>query len=255
MDDSGKQRQMMKSSVDIGAVFKARVLFNFLSGAFFVLTVLFVVFSNNQDVFGRGGVLFLCAFSCALIGNLENFESVKASVSGIEAKTREAKEIVEEARVALSEFQKLSELSGGMILELMASGGRIGGIPYETLEKRRSLVMQTLAKVGLSEDALNNVKSFETYYVKIDYCLGIFRGIEKSNICSREEKTRAQKMLEKWREEEFRPDIADIRAIFDDGVCKDHFISDLILDLEYYEKYKEQRRLDVWLKRSKWMQI
>jgi hypothetical protein len=228
------------------------VVFNCLSAVFFVMTAYLLVSTPEWSATGRGAVSFLCAFSCALIGNLDRFESVKASISGIEAKTREMTKAVDEARVALREFHVLAEMTGSLIIELMASAGRIGGTSPDIDARRRSRIIDSLTAIGLSSEALGRVKTSDAFWVKIDYSFGVLHGIQKSESRSVQLKAAAIEANRRWREENLLPPPDDFEAMLREGSCTDAHILELIKDYRHYADNGEHRRPAVWLDRRNW---
>lgn len=233
---------------------KFRLVFNVLSVIFFVIVGYLVLFSpsHNWSETGRAGVAFLSAVFCALIGNLDTIEWLKASLSGIEAKTREAEKAAESARVALTEFHVLAEMTGALLIELIAGGGRFGGGPSDHQDERRGRIIETLKKIGLSAEAVKRVNAGDKFFVSIDYSLGILNRISKSEACSPELKKLAAEWLTRWNNENFRPTPDDFAKLFEETPCGDPEIANLLEDYRYYRAHEEHRRPDVWNKRHAW---
>jgi len=104
-------------------------LYNAFAFGFLLLLGYLVLFGQFGDwsSTGRAGIAFLAAAICALVGNADRFETLKASLSGIEAKTREVTQVVEDARVALREVHVLAGMTASQLIEMMAGAGRFGG--------------------------------------------------------------------------------------------------------------------------------
>ena len=229
-----------------------RIVFNSLSAAFFLITIYLLLSFQEWSATGRAGVSFLCAFSCAVIGNLDRFKSVKASLSGIEAKTREIEQEVDKARVAIREFHTLAEMTGSMLIELMAGAGRLGGNPQDYDYQRRQRVIDALTAIGLTKSAINRVHMSDAYWVKIDYSLAIFGLVRKSQATSPDLKEIIEDMNKRWNSEDFRPMPNDFdRALKDKGGLNSEIL-DLVEDYRYYAEHAEHRRPDVWRNRKNW---
>jgi hypothetical protein len=231
------------------------LIFSLMSAMFFVTAGFIIIFSQEWSATGRAGVSFLCAFSCALVGNLDKFESVKASISGFEAKTREMARAVDEARVALQEFHVLAEMTGSVLIELMTGEGRAGGGPSDHKDARRSRIVDALTAIGLTPEAIKRVDRSDDFWVKIDYSLGIINGIQKSALCSDKLKTEAKDMIRRWNDEDFRPTPDDFTRTLESGVCSDASILDLAQDYRYFVENGEHRRPAVWRDRHSWGQL
>jgi hypothetical protein len=229
--------------------------FNFLSAGFFLLLGWGLALGPSADwsVTGHAGVAFLSGVVCALIGNLDRIEMVRASLSGIEAKTREAAIAVEQARVAQKEFHILAEMTGKLLIEGMASSGRMGSGPIQYDEQRREDVVRALRAVGLDDGAVRRVRAGDKYWVSIDYSLGILRTIKKSPLCSEDLKRSGSEMLGRWNREDFRPTPSDFEAVLRVTPCEDQSVVELVRDYQYYVQHEQHRRPDVWMNRKVWL--
>lgn len=191
-------------------------------------------------------------FFCALIGNIDKLESLKASATGFEAKTREIAQVIDEARVTIKEFYELAEMTGSIVIELMARNGRIGGTPPNVSDRWRSRVLDTLSNFGLSPAAIKRVKSSDTYLVMTDYAFGILQGILKSESCSPQLKAAALQMRNNWSEGDDHLTPENFDRLISGGSCTDIHILELVKDYRYYHESGEHRRRDVWLARRNW---
>jgi hypothetical protein len=113
--------------------------------------------------------------------------------------------VIDEARVALKEFHVLAEMTGSLLVEMMAGNGRFGGSLPDVGDQRRSRVIETLAAIGLSGDAIRRVEIADAHWVKVDYSLGILFGIQRSGLCSSQLKAAVADMRRRWSAENFRP--------------------------------------------------
>jgi hypothetical protein len=86
--------------------FDRSFVFNTPSILFLVITVCLAVFGRDWST-GRSGIIFLSAIFCAFVANIDKFESLRASLSGITAKTREVNRVVDEAKAVLAELHSL----------------------------------------------------------------------------------------------------------------------------------------------------
>src|ERR1700693_3639820 len=186
------------------------VVFNALAVVFLGITAFLLISGRDWSSTGRTGIAFLCVVFCGLIGNIEGLESFRASLSGIEAKTREVTQVVEEARVAVREFRVLAEMTGSYLIELMAGAGRLGGAPEEYDRERRTRILSSLIAIGLDPEAIARVDAADSYWVHIDYSLGIL--YSRSQTCSVECKDKADKFLQRWNSEDAPTLTADTAA-------------------------------------------
>jgi hypothetical protein len=222
--------------------------------ALFLTTGYLLVSAKNRAEIGGIAIAFVSATICALVGNLDKFEFLKASIWGIEAKTRELKDVVDEARVTLKEFHTLSEMIGGLLIELMAGAGRWGGNSSQYDWQRRQRVLDTLAAIGLTEDAVRRLSASDSHWVKIDYSLAIFGAIDKAKSVSPDLKAAAKDMLKKWNDEDFRPTPDDCDVMLKEHKCNESRVLDTVEDFRYFSEHEEHRRLDFWLNRRTLLQ-
>ena len=232
-----------------------RYAFDGLSVGLFAIIGFLLVFGQQADwaATGRVGIAFVAAVACALIGNLDKFESLKASLSGIEAKTREATKVVEEARATLRELHALAEMTGALLIELMARGGRLGGNSSDYDDEHRGRILHALTAIGLSPDALRRVNAGDKHWISIDYSLGILNRLRKSESCSASLKSLGAEMLVRWNSENFRPTPDDFSRLFQINACDDQEVVDLLEDYRHYLQLGEHRRPEVWRDRHRWL--
>jgi len=81
--------------------------------------------------------------------NLDRISEFKASKSGFEARTREVREVIAEAKSTVSELQLLARNIGELTLSLVKRSGRFGGYNEDEKEKIKSSVLDVLRKVGI----------------------------------------------------------------------------------------------------------
>lgn len=245
-------RRIQDNKLGWRSIINAKAAFNGLSAIFFCITAYLLLSDQEWSATGRGVVSFLCAFSCALIGNLDRFESVKASLSGIEAKTREIERTVDEARVAIREFHALAEMTGSFLIELMAGAGRFGGTPPDLSDDRRSRITDALTKIGLAPDAIKRVNTSDEYWVKIDYSFGILGGIRGASAYSDDLKAAATELCQRSGSGHFPPTPQDFVHMVAGAPSSDPYVNELIEDYKYYADHGEHRRPSVWRDRLNW---
>jgi hypothetical protein len=230
--------------------------FNAPSAALFAVIGWFLIFGQAEDwsSTGRMGIAFIAAISCALVGNLDRIDSIKASLSGIEAKTREAKAVVAEAKQAIEGLHSLAEMTGATLIDMLAGAGRWGGKETEQKDQQRTAVLETLRKIGLPPEAIERANSADRRWVNIDYSLGIFKMIKESSSCSEDLKRAREKMLTRWNgDKNFRPSPDDFKAMFTATPCGDSRVTDLLDDYQYYCEHGQHRRPEVWRDREQWL--
>lgn len=229
-------------------------LYNTFAFGFLVVLGYVILFGAPGDwaATGRAGVAFLAAATCMLVGNADRFETLKASISGIEAKTREVAKVVEEARVTLKEFHVLAEMTASLLIEMTAASGRFGGSSSADTEQRRSRILSTLKAIGASGDSIRRADSADKHWVSIDYGFGVFGLISASEKCSPELKKLAADLRDELGSTGVHPGVEAFENILQAAPCDDDEVVNLIKDFRYYVETGTHRRPAVWQARGSW---
>lgn len=222
------------------SVFNAMSIVLFLAMGYAVLFV--------KDVAG-GGILLLAAVVCAFIGHIDKVESFQASVSGVQAKIREADRVVGEAKSALTELHKFAEMASTMLINMLSGEGRLGGRSPKEIEEERTRILESLKFIGLADEAIKKVSLADEKWVAVDYAIGILHTLRKSTTCSPEQRQVATEMLERWNNEDYHPTPDDFSEKFKQKGVTDPVVLDLVEDYKYYMKTGTHRRPNVWMDR------
>lgn len=225
-------------------------IFNFLSVVVLVVTVYLVLFGKTLSD-NRGWILFAFAALCALIGNLDKIENLKLSRDGIEAKMREANQVVDEAKTVLAELHKFAELTGSLFVNMLSGEGRLGGRDPIDIEEQKGRILKLLKSIGINEEALKSVEMSDKKYIVFDYAYGIVRKLQKSTEPTTEQHKTAKAMLETWNGNNL-PTPQYLSTLFKQIGVTDPEFWELVEDYKYYVENGEQRRLSVWLSRRTW---
>lgn len=229
------------------------MIFGVLSIGFFGITAYLLLSNVEWSSAGRGGVAFLAAVSCALIAYLDRFESLKASVSGIEAKTREVRQVVDEARTTISELHKLAELTGAFMINMMSGIGRWDGYPPKVIERNREEIVDVLKAIGLADQAVARVAAADEEWINIDYSIGIINRLRRTEHNSKMTLL-GDEMISRWNEEGFRPSPEDFDEAFKNIPITNDEVLELLRDYRHYMTTRTHRRPEVWLNRKNWEQ-
>jgi hypothetical protein len=187
------------------------------------------------------------ALLCAFVGNLDRFESFKATPAGIEAKTRA---IVAQAEGALAEVRRLATTVGTVLVGLVASEGRFGGgMTAPQKDALKAEVLATLKAVGVSPTEIASVAKVDHPYVLIDYCTGI---TTEFSMPGRDRLPAWNAYWSKWWEGMERPPADDLRAFLSSLATIEPWREELLKDYEHFRRTGEHRRPAIWERREEW---
>lgn len=227
------------------------IVFSSLSAGFFLAIAYLALFTKDMST-SSGGILFISAAFCALIGNLDKIESFQASISGINAKMREVDRIVDETKSVLTELHKFAEMASSMLINMLSGEGRLGGRSPKEIEEERKRILESLKSIGLDNEVIKKVSVADRKWVAYDYSIGIMRVLEKSAICSSEQRQVGTHMLELWNSEDYRPTPDDFSETIKQHGITDPEVLELFKDYKYYMENGEHRRPIVWMNRHTW---
>jgi hypothetical protein len=227
------------------------IVFCTLSVVFFLAIAYLAVFVKDMST-SSGGILFISAAFCALIGNLDKIESFQASISGFNAKMREADRVVDEAKSVLTELHKFAEMASTMLINMLSGEGRLGGRVPNEIEEDRKRILESLKSIGLDDEVIKKVSIADRQWVACDYSIGIMRVLKKSAICSPEQRQVGANILELWNSEDYRPTPNDFLETIKQHGITDPEVLELVRDYKYYMENGEHRRPSVWMNRRTW---
>jgi hypothetical protein len=240
---------------DRSVVFRGAV-FNILAVLFLLGAGYLLLHDPNLAGAGRGGVAFLIAAFCGLLGNIDSFKSIDVTTSGFKATLREAKEVIEDARASVAQLHELTTLVGSFAVERIAAAGRVGGpLTNQQKDKDKRRIIEQLRAMGLSDDVLAKVSHADRFWVSLDYVYGIFSplfghitdaGWPKLSV----EDISAVRGEALPGNEPASPDKCE--SILKRLGVSEPFANELLTDYKYYCSTSEQRRPEVWSNRAFW---
>lgn len=143
-------------------------LVNLGSGSYYMVT-------GNGTLAGVGisaGLILLMA------STIDRFESLKGL--GMEAKTRELSQKLNQADVVLEKMKRLAEVTGGTLVKLAASNGRLGvSTPAVEAYELTQSVKQILKDVGTEADAIRTAVMPWAFYACFDMSYAIINKYRK----------------------------------------------------------------------------
>lgn len=179
--------------------------------------------------------------------NLDRISEFKASGSGIEAKTREVREVIARAESTLSELQLLARNVAEVTLSLVKRNGRMGGYDDDEADRIKTSVLAVLKKVGIPEADFLGILSEWNRFTEYDYAGFILGG----NLPD----TQDRAIVEEW--ENLRhgginqiPTPGILRSFLTRHNFMTEALDEYLKDYEHFLSYKVHRRPDVWAQRA-----
>jgi hypothetical protein len=202
---------------------------------------------KDASKFGGPSIALFSAALCLFVANIDRIEFFKASFSSIEAKTREAQAVVDDARATVASLRKLAVATASFQVDMLAAAGRFGGggTPKRK-EEQKAHLLEELKGLGLTEKELAEVNGADRRWVMFDYALGLLRSLSVQNDPV---KAAAFKKAFESGEAPTPDECADLLSTFHIG---DDKTAELLKDYRYYSETGKQRRPDVWLDRGNW---
>jgi hypothetical protein len=150
------------------------IIFDFLAVAMLSLMGAIVWFDPSATGTGRASLILVGAFFSGLIANIHRFESLKASLSGFEAKMREAEEVIEEAKATVSSLQRLGTAFGCFLVEAVEGAGRYQSHSSQARRVERKLrLVEQLKALDLPADSLDQILRSDQVWISYDYMNGL----------------------------------------------------------------------------------
>ena len=188
-------------------------------------------------------VVLIAAVLAGFLGFIDRIESIRASGSGFEARTRD---VVRRAEAALSELQQVTSLLATVLVEVIDSAGRYGGAttPAER-DDRKSKLRALLLSIGLTEAAAQTaILEGERHWVLFDYANAVRRPIGKGTPAEEAFWGSLNNRLENLSTEALRDIIGDLPGA--------HWRLALLDDYDHYQATGSHRRPEVWRMRGEW---
>ena len=225
---------------------------NFLS----IISLIVLGFSLWFGISSMPGEMFIAViafFTLLFFANLDRISEFKASKSGFEAKTREVKEIVEEAKITIKQIQILSKIVASTTLSLVKRSGRMGGYSDDEEEKIKESILNVLLQLKISKEECEDVLKEWHKFIEFDYTHYILGGPNVPPNLN-------PKQIEKW--EELRrsglmniPSPETLTQFLNQCDLLSDETKEVIEDLKYYIGHRKHRRPDIWKKRKEWAHL
>jgi hypothetical protein len=188
-------------------------------------------------------VATVLAVMLLVAANADRISKVRASVSGIEAETRE---VINEARATIEQLRLVGKLAAETNLSLVMRAGRWGGFSYDEKERTRQLSTDALRRLGFGDTEIDDIFREWHMVTRFDYAYHLLGGGQMPP---------AVQLMPPWREEWSTlhaggfsriasPD--EIERFLRKVGLLDAEAAALLEDYRFYEKNKRHRRPDVW---------
>ncbi len=196
-------------------------------------------------------LLGLVAFLVA--ANLPQISEFKASVSGIEAKTRDVRAVIARAESTLSELQLLARTVAEVTLSLVKRSGRMGGYADDEADRIKTSVLEVLKKVGVPEADFPSILSEWYRFTEFDYAHFILGGGTIPD-------TRDHAIIEEYKKLRHGgindiPTPGTLRSFLTEHNFMTDKIDEYLKDYEHFLAYRVHRRPEVWADRQHWERL
>lgn len=219
------------------------VLFNLLAAALIGL-ILYNLYREPSH-FSGPTVAVVATALCLFAANLDRVVSIKASLSGFEATTREAKIVIDQAKATVKSLRELAVATASFQVDMLAAAGRFaGGGTIARKDAQKSHLLERLKELGLTDEQLAEVDRADREWVMIDYAFALLQPL---NVGNDPEKQKAYGEAFSATHP-LTPD--ECKNLLDRFGIDDQTILDLLEDYRYYFKTGKQRRPDVWKSRQ-----
>jgi hypothetical protein len=227
------------------------IVFNLFSLIFFSIAALVIWADSTSVGVGKSGIAFLCAAFCGLVGNLDRIDTLKATPAGIEAKTREIKAVVDDARATINQLHSLAVEIGVLIVDLSAGAGRFGGAGTpQNVDERKERLIATLKKLGVDDATMLKVRLGDQVWTSIDYFQGLTNGWGTN--LTQEEQNEVTSLITSFHNTLNRPSPDECELILQRLKIDNPERWELLKDYRYYLATGQQRRPEVWSQRMNW---
>ena len=222
------------------------VAFNVLA-FLFLAALLYGLLSSPAWPGASLGIAITAAGLCALIGNLDKFESLKFGLGGVEARMRA---LIQKAQATIEDVQKVATMFGAIVIETDAASGRYGGgSSIREKAARKDQILASLSGLGVSDDAIQKVSAADRKWVIVDYVFWIFDQ-EHPLIKSARKEQKIWNAFANFQNLE-RPNADEIERFLMQFGSLDEEIREKIEDYRYYRAHNRHRRPEVWANRQK----
>lgn len=221
------------------------VVFDALGLAVIVATIVFVFRNPTLPGVGAAGILALMAFACLFMGSIDRIETFKASVSGIEAKTREAQQVIDSAKATVSSLNELAKDIAAIEVDLIAGANRIGA-DSKHKDALKIGLLGKLKALGLDESSVKEVSLADRSYVNFDYAIGVLQDL---NTAYDKDKRAAYTRIFT---DGLPPTPDECEVLLKQFGITNPEKWELLKDYRFYVSTGEQRRPEIWANRDNW---
>lgn len=219
-----------------------------------ILTSLSALLVGGAIYFGATGehkvmtVSFLSGMAFLLCGHLDRISKFKVSlIKGIEAETRQ---VIEKAEVTIDQLRSLSTILSAIAVSTVKRSGRIGGFDVHEEQAIFDEVQGILKNLDISPSEQEAVFRDRYRYELYDYLQMIFESAGLNSVVDPEKESTKESLLTAALDLELNP--SQVRSFIANHAEANTDLSELLDDLEYYQKNKVHRRLESWKNRSVW---
>jgi hypothetical protein len=232
------------------------VAFNSIAAAALVEMIISLARNSNWD-WKKSVAGFAIAALAALIGNLDYIETFKASINGVEARTRE---VVRRAEVAMSDLQTLAASFGTLLVQMVVGQGRPAGFQHSLQDgssidrdRRKQEIIEKLKAFGLSDELISEVEAADRKYVLVDYRVIIQYTASIFAKPTGDLSDEWTKFVHGTYDIDNQPNPVDFRKWLTEHKMIDSRVDEFLKDYEYYWNNGKHRRPEIWQNRREWI--
>ncbi len=210
------------------------------------ITIIYFGFIQNWI----GCIASICVLAMLLFFvNSDKMESFKASTDGIEVKTRELKQVVDDAKATLKDIQDLAKVIVGINIDSIQRQGRLGGYTEDDKDSLKNKLFNSLKELKIDQNQIEKIMDEHWHnYVLKDYTFGIIGN--NVSYYPVEMLKRRSELVDGGFKYIASPD--EVESFLEECRVIDDQWREYLKDYRYYAKNKKHRRLDVWANRDHW---
>jgi hypothetical protein len=185
----------------------------------------------------------VAAALCFFFGNTERLDSIKAGLTGFEAKTREAETVLNQAKATVASLQKLAVATASFQVYELAGAGRFGESVGKPKDEQKARLLERLRGI-VTDDQLAEVDGADRKFVIIDYVLLLLQPFAVWHAGPADPAKDEAYRHAVQREPPLTPD--ECRSLLNEFGLRDDKADELLKDYQYYLDTGKQRRPEVW---------
>jgi hypothetical protein len=201
----------------------------------------YMLFRDPRRIGGLTVALTAAALSL-FFGNIDEIESLTASASGFNVKTREVRQVITDAKDTITLLRKLAVVTAGLQVKMLAAEGRLQG-PDSLLQKdvQKEELLSELKNIGLNEDEIVKVAAADNAWVKWDYVIAILQPINSPT-----DRTQIIAYTNAYKRYTNPLSPKECEELLNQFNANSDKTKTLLEDYRYYLKYGKHRRPEVW---------